>query len=151
MKTILVPIDLSDITPRVVDHAGRLARAFDAHLWLVHVAAPDPDFVGFKTGPQYVRDHRAEVLRQEHRDLHDLRDRLRADGLNAEALLIQGPTTESILEEAADLGAELIVMGSHGRSGLFKALVGSVCEQVLRDSPVPVCVIPARNTAQGAA
>ncbi|MCB0807798.1 MAG: universal stress protein [Flavobacteriales bacterium] len=149
MKTILVPIDLSDITSAVVEHAVQLGRAFDADLWLVHVAAPDPDFVGFRTGPQYVRDHRAEELRQEHRELHDLRDRLCADGVKAEALLVQGPTTSTILEEAADLGAELIVMGSHGRSGLFKALVGSVCEQVLQDSPVPLYIVPARGHEHG--
>ena len=151
MKTILVPIDLSDISARVVEHAVRLSRAFTAELWLIHVAAPDPDFVGFRTGPQYVRDHRAEVLKQEHRELHELRDKLRADGVKAEALLIQGPTTETILEEAGDLDAELIVMGSHGRSGLFKALVGSVCEQVLRESRVPVYIVPAREQAEAGA
>lgn len=151
MKTILVPIDLSDISARVVEHAVRLSRAFKAELWLIHVAAPDPDFVGFRTGPQYVRDHRAEVLKQEHRELHELRDKLRADGVKAEALLVQGPTTETILEEAGDLDAELIVMGSHGRSGLFKALVGSVCEQVLRESRVPVYIVPAREQAEGGA
>ncbi|HOP42728.1 MAG: universal stress protein [Flavobacteriales bacterium] len=146
MNTILAPVDLSELTPRVAAQAASLSRAFGAQLWLIHVAAPDPDFVGFRTGPQYVRDHRAEILKQEHRDLHDLRDLLRAEGVNAEALLVQGPTTETILQEAADLNADLIVMGSHGRSGLFKALVGSVCEQVLRESNVPVHIVPAKES-----
>ena len=72
---------------------------------------------------------------------------LRSDGLDAEALLVQGPTTATILDEARRLNADIIVMGSHGHSALYKAFVGSVCEQVLAESTIPILVVPIpRNT-----
>ncbi len=147
MKNILVPIDLSNATPQVLDVASSMAQPLGAKLWLVHVAAPDPDFVGFEAGPKYVREHRADVLRREHVELQALSKALADRGLLAEALLVQGPTAETLLDEVERLKADLIIMGSHGRSGLFKALVGSVSEQVLRDSKVPVMIVPSVDKA----
>ena len=142
MKNILVPVDFSSVGKKVINTAGTMAASMGAKLWLVHVAAPDPDFVGFKTGPTYVRDHLATVLRHEHAQLQSMAEELRAAGNDAEALLVQGPTTETLLDEAERLKADLIIMGSHGRSGLFKAFVGSVCEQVLSASRIPVLIVP---------
>jgi nucleotide-binding universal stress UspA family protein len=68
-----------------------------------------------------------------------------ATGADAEALLIQGPTTESILEQAKRIEADVIVMGSHGRGALYKAFVGSVSEQVLEQSPIPVLIVPVND------
>lgn len=143
MKNILVPIDFSAETDRVIAMAELMARATGAKLWLVHVAAPDPDFVGFDAGPTYVREQRAEVLREEHTGIQRLAERAKQRGLECDGLLVQGSTTETLLEEIDRLNAELVIMGSHGKSGLFKAFVGSVSEQVLRDSRVPVMIVPA--------
>ncbi|MCB0792827.1 MAG: universal stress protein [Flavobacteriales bacterium] len=145
MKNILAPIDLSAVSMSVIESAGLLAKALDAKLWIVHVAAPDPDFVGFSAGPRYVRTHRADILRHEHTEVQAMAERSRQQGVDAEGLLVQGPTTETILGESIHLKADLIVMGSHGHGALFKALVGSVCEQVLSGSKVPVMIIPARG------
>ena len=70
---------------------------------------------------------------------------VKEQGLQAEALLVQGPTTETLLEEVERLQIDLIVMGSHGRGGLYKAFVGSVSEQVLDKSPVPVLIVPSKE------
>jgi nucleotide-binding universal stress UspA family protein len=145
MKNILLPVDFASTEVRVNAVALELARSLGAKLWFLHVAAPDPDFVGFSTGPQYIRDHRADVLRQEHADLQQMAEKARAAGADAEALLIQGPTTESILEQAKRIQADLIVMGSHGRGALYKAFVGSVSEQVLEQSPIPVFIVPVND------
>lgn len=142
MKNILVAIDFSAETDRVIGIASNIARGVIAKLWLVHVAAPDPDFVGFDTGPRYVREQRAEVLREEHAAVQQLAQRVKDIGLECDGLLVQGSTTETLLEEIERLGADMIVMGSHGKTGLFKAFVGSVSEQVLRDSRVPVLIVP---------
>lgn len=147
MKNILVPVDLSPITPRTVQQAEVLARALGAKLWLVHVAAPDPDFVGFDAGPSYVRDHRAEELKKEHAAIQELAAVLRTKGVEAEGLLVQGPTSATIIDEVARLGADLIVMGSHGHGALYKTFMGSVSQQVLGDSSVPVMIVPARDLA----
>lgn len=145
MKSILAAVDFSDVTPRLLNLSRDLARWSGAKLWLVHAAAPDPDFVGFETGPQYIRDHRAHQLREEHAQLQAMAAEAKANGLDAEALLVQGPTAETILGEADRLGVELVLVGSHGRSALYRAFVGSVSEQVLRDSKVPVLVVPSRT------
>jgi nucleotide-binding universal stress UspA family protein len=145
MNNILVPVDFSGPSKDALTTAVFLGGKLNAKLWLVHVAAPDPDFVGFKTGPTYIREHRADILRQEHADLQAMAGEVKEQGLQAEALLVQGPTTETLLEEVERLQIDLIVMGSHGRGGLYKAFVGSVSEQVLDKSPVPVLIVPSKE------
>jgi nucleotide-binding universal stress UspA family protein len=147
MKNILVPVDFSDVTERVIEEAGSLCEALAAKLWLVHVAAPDPDFVGYDGGPQSVRDSVAQHLRDEHRDLQQKADALRASGLDAVALLVQGPTVDTILVEAKRLDADMIVMGSHGHGALYRALLGSVSEGVLHKTTCPLTIVPGRISA----
>lgn len=142
MKNILVPIDFSEVQQSLVSVASKMARAMNAKLWLIHVAAPDPDFVGFKVGPGYIREQRADMLLQEHKEIQAIANELKATSLDAEALLVQGPTTDTILELATKVSADIIVIGSHGRSAIFRAFVGSVSEQVLKESKVPVLVVP---------
>ncbi len=66
MKNILVTIDFNKNEELLIDKAFQLAESFNSKLWLMHIAAPDPDFVGYEVGPQYIRDSRAteEVLRK---------------------------------------------------------------------------------------
>ncbi len=147
MKNFLVALDLSGPSEHIIRTAAALGAPMGCKLWLVHVAAPDPDFVGYSTGPQHVREHRADVLRREHVDLQDMALALMKQGLEAEALLVQGPTTETLLELVERLTADLIIMGSHGRSGLMKAFLGSVSEQVLRTTKLPVVIVPSPEIA----
>jgi len=144
MKTILVAIDFSPITPRVIEQAARLAEAFSAALWLLHVAAPEPDFVGYQAGPETVREQVAHDLRGEHRRGQDESTRLRQRGIDATALQVQGPTTETILREAERLRADVIVVGSHGHGVVHRALLGSVSEGVLHGARCPVLILPSR-------
>jgi nucleotide-binding universal stress UspA family protein len=143
MKTILCPVDFSPVSERTVDTASALAQGLGGKLWLVHVAAPDPDFVGYSAGPQTVRDAIAAALREEQRDLEALADRARQAGVEVEPLMIQGPTVEAIVHKANDLEADVIVLGSHGHGALLRALVGSVSEGVLRKAGRPVLIVPA--------
>jgi nucleotide-binding universal stress UspA family protein len=142
MRNILVPIDFSSLSESVVDVAKTLAECFSARLWLIHVASPDPDFVGYDAGPQSVRDQVAEHLREEHQRLQSTAADLRQAGLDATALLVQGATAEKILAEAEKHAADLIVMGSHGRGAMYRTLMGSVSERVLRKAACPVTIIP---------
>jgi nucleotide-binding universal stress UspA family protein len=143
VRQILAAVDFSPISEAVVEQAAQLAEAFSAELTLVHVAAPDPDFVGFEVGPQTVRDARAHELRDEHRNLQTIAEDLRNRSLSAHAVLIQGPAVEKILAEGARVGADVIVIGSHGHGALFRVLLGSVSEGVVRAAHCPVLVVPA--------
>jgi nucleotide-binding universal stress UspA family protein len=144
LRQILAALDFSPLSDEVAEFAAGLARACDAELTLLHVAAPDPGFVGYEVGPQHVRDQRARELRGEHRRLEELGEALRARGLRARALLIQGPTVEKILAEAERRSADLIVVGAHRRGRVSKALLGSVSEALLRRAACPVAILPPR-------
>ena len=144
MKNILVAIDFSNVTQKVIEQGVLLTRAFDCKLWLIHIAAPDPDFVGYVTGPQFRRDLRAETLRDEHKKLQHQADRLRKQGINITTLLIKGETVDAIVREASKLAADLIVIGSHGHGALYKTLMGSVSEGVIRHAPCPVLIVTAK-------
>ena len=144
METILAPIDFSDVSDTVIRRAADLAKAFQAPIYLLHVAPPDPDFVGYAPGPQSVRDTVAGTIRKEHHQLQKLESKLKSEGLDVHALLVQGPVVEKILREGERLQAGIIVMGSHGHGALHKLLVGSVAEGVLRGSRCPVFIVPSR-------
>lgn len=143
MKNILVAVDFSPLTAAVVEQAAQLATAFGGALWLVHVADPDPDFVGYEAGPTTVRTQVATELRGEHRRLQDTAQALRDRGLAVTALQVQGSIAETIVSEATRLAAELIVLGSHGHGALRRALLGSVSEGVLHRATCPVLIVPA--------
>jgi nucleotide-binding universal stress UspA family protein len=146
MKTILAAIDFSPVSDAVVEHATRLAEAFGCTLWLLHVAAPDPDFVGYEPGPQSVRHSVAAGLHDTHRRLQEQSAALRERGIDCTALLIQGSTPETIVREAERLHADLIVLGSHGHSAFRRALLGSVSEHVLHHASRPLLILPAPPT-----
>jgi nucleotide-binding universal stress UspA family protein len=140
--TIPVAIDFSPVTENVLATIERMAGTFPVEVWLVHVSPPDPAFVGYETGPDVVRSQVATEHRQRHQQLHQLADRLRAHQVGATALLLQGPTVETIVADTKRLGAELIVLGSHGHGAVYNMLVGSVAEGIVRASTVPVLLVP---------
>ena len=142
MKNILVAVDFNKNDQLLIEKANELASAFDSKLWLVHIAAPEPDFVGYKVGPQYIRDSRADELKSEHKLLQKYKSDLKRNGIEAEGLLVQGATIVMILEESKKLNVDLIIAGHHHNSFIYKALTGSVSGRVVRDSKIPVLIVP---------
>jgi nucleotide-binding universal stress UspA family protein len=142
---IFVAVDLSEATEKIVREAEKIAHALSAKVYLLHVAEPEPDFVGFKVGPQTVRDSLSESFHGEHRQLQAISERLRKAGLDTTALNVRGATVETILNEALKLDADMIVVGSHGRGAMRQLLVGSVSEGILHESERPVLVVPTHN------
>jgi nucleotide-binding universal stress UspA family protein len=142
---IFVAVDLSEATEKIVREAEKIAHALSAKVYLLHVAEPEPDFVGFKVGPQTVRDSLSESFHGEHRQLQAISERLRKAGLDTTALNVRGATVETILNEALKLDADMIVVGSHGRGAMRQLLVGSVSEGILHESERPVLVVPTHS------
>ena len=140
MKTILVPIDFSDVTERVVATAHQLAKAFGSRVVLLHVAEPEPEFVGFEPGPVSVRAYVAKDFRNEHHRLDELKKTLA--GVEVLALQVQGATPEKILSEREQQQADFIVMGSHGHGALYHLFAGSVTAGVLKAATCPVVIVP---------
>ena len=139
---ILVAIDFSDSTVTLIDNAKRIAKSSDSNIWLLHVAAPEPEFVGFGVGPQTERDTVAKGLHTEHKILQQHANALRKEGVDCTALLVQGATVDTILHEAEKLSAGMIILGTHGKSAVTKFFVGSTSEGILHRTSIPVLIIP---------
>ena len=107
--------------------------------------SPPSDVIEFKVDPIAAREALAKKFHKEHREIQAIADRLRRDGLEATALLVHGPTVETILQEAEDLDVDMIVVGSHGHGAMYKLLMGSVTKEILRKSPYPVLMVPTHN------
>ena len=139
---LLVAIDFSDSSRNVLDYVTDLAIAVSGKIWLLHVAEPDPEFVGYDVDPPEMRDVIARRFHKEHQQIQDLSQEFRSKGLDCEALLIQGSTVETILRQSKKLSVDMVVVGSHGKGILRHLLVGSISEGVLKQSSVPVLVVP---------
>lgn len=142
MKNILIAADVDRGATRLIDYAAQLAAKFQSKVWLLHIAAPDPDFVSMKVSSNYERDARADQLREERKYLQDMADDLREKGVEAEALLIQGPTVETLLDKATELEADLIITGMEEHGFLYNALIGSTAVKLLKQSDIPVLAVP---------
>lgn len=142
MKNILVAIEFDNDAEPLVGKALELAKPFKAKVWLLHIAAPDPDFVGYDAGPQSVRDNLAKELRIKHIRLQDRAKDLENKGFDAEALLVQGPTVKTLIEESKKLNADLLIAGYEEHSFVYKLLIGSVSFKILKKSKVPILMVP---------
>ena len=142
---VLVVIDLSEISSYVVDEAVKFFKAAGADVWLLHVGEPEPEFVGTKIDTKEMRDIRAEEFHKEHRHLQKYAKQFEKAGLKTTALLVQGETVKTILNEAKRLSADIIMMGSHKKGALSRLLLGSTSEGVLHHSDIPVMIIPANE------
>ena len=145
---VLAALDLDRTTPDVLREARLWTRRLGAELFLIHVADPDPDFIGYGAGPESVRLAVAHKFTRAHQRMEALATELRKEGLVATtALLIQGATAETILREADRLAADVIVMGTRTRGALRSLLLGSVSKQVVAGTTRPVLLIPPRADA----
>jgi nucleotide-binding universal stress UspA family protein len=149
MKTILVPIDFSDVSGKVVETAASLAAVFGSRVILVHVAEPEPEFVGYDPGPLTVRVAVAGDIHADQRRLEALK--LKFGATEVLALHLQGSIPDEILKLAGEHAATLIVIGSHGHGALYQLFVGSVTTAVLKDAACPVLVVPSDRRLPDAA
>ncbi|HEY7956476.1 MAG TPA: universal stress protein [Polyangia bacterium] len=137
---ILVPTDFSEPSERALEVAIELARRFGARLFLFH-AYVAPSYV-FPEGLEPTTPELVEQLERTMRAELELRAvRVRTAGVTAEVGTGVGPHDQEICRRARELGADLIVMGTHGRTGIRHALLGSVAEKVVRRAPCPVLTV----------
>ena len=155
MKNILVPIDFSDATVRVLDFARELGKAFGAGIHIVHVReipAPlpmSPLGYGALGMPEMVPGPVSELVTQpmapneeERKKLDEWKTEMERAGLEATLHEPTGDVVEEILQCANAIKADAIVMGRHGHGAMYNLLVGSVTEGVLKRAPCPVVLIP---------
>jgi universal stress protein A len=149
-QKLLVPIDFSAHSVEAMRVAADLARRFDASLTLIHVYDPMisalPD--GFIMVPQPGIDKLFEALRSQLEGAR--RQALEAGAPRVETKLLEGFVAGEIVQFAERGAFDLIVMGTHGRSGMAHLVIGSIAERVVRLSPCPVLTVKKPETkAQG--
>ncbi|MFM9924896.1 universal stress protein [Variovorax sp. H27-G14] len=139
---ILVPIDGSETSMLAVSKASGLALAFGSRITLIHVIDNYP-FIG--VGADYAlgqNEYLAAATASANAALARGVAALAAEGLHSDQRVIDGHVVhEGIVDTAIAIAADLIVMGSHGRSGIEKLLLGSVTQRVLQDANMPVLVV----------
>ena len=136
---LLVPVDFSAAQEVLLAHAREWALAYDMTLTLVHAVEVEgvPDVYGLRSNPP-APDALADRTRTA---LQAPADALRDRGLDVRVEVRTGPAATEVLDAADALGADLLAIATHGRSGLDRVLMGSVAERVLRQAPCPVFTV----------
>jgi len=134
LKEILVPVDFSECTKAALRYAASFAKQFDAGLTLLHVAVPYAP--GFEVGATpYV-----ETVEDADKELKRLRDRL-AKTVQCQSVVRQGNVEDEIIAVAKEQDSDLIILATHGRTGLARLLMGSTVERVVRHAGCPLLIV----------
>jgi universal stress protein A len=140
VQHVLVPIDFSATADQALAYAIALAQQLQARLTLLHVFDLTPLTMGdAATGVPVTAVHELEIEVQQL--LQESLERVQRAGLQGESLLVQGTPTQTIIDTAGEQGVDLIIMGTHGRTGLAHVFLGSVAEHIVRQGPCPVLVV----------
>lgn len=142
MVHIILPIDFSEKTDQLTEGAVKFAKQVNGKIFLIHVAPSDLGFAIGDMGFQYFPEVEQNEIKEELLQLNTIEQRIIASGVDCEHLLKQGLAKEIILEFAKEKNADFIVMGSHGRSGIYDVFIGSLTKDLTRLSDIPVLVIP---------
>jgi nucleotide-binding universal stress UspA family protein len=134
-KTILVPLDGSPLSERAVPYAQVLARRLGARVLLVRAVLTGPSSTRHDAPPAELQEAQSELARTAMR--------FRDAGIEVDTVVPNDEGGWAVINTARDTAADLIVMSTHGRSGLTRSVYGSVADRVLRTAPAPVLLIPA--------
>ena len=137
-KILLVATDFSECAERALDYAVALAGKLDAKIRLLNVIGI-PSMAIPEVGVAVTSTLMESTVRTHHAELDKLA--VRHPSVNIETVLRTGDARDLIIDVASEVSAGLIVMGTHGRRGVRRALIGSIAESVVRTAPCPVLTI----------
>jgi len=141
IKSILYPTDFSKYSLYALEYALSFARQYGAKLYIVHVLPNYPLILGPEV--TFVNVPKLEQATSEYvqGEMKKLKEQCAAQGVECEDLVLVGTPFVQIIDAARDKKVDLIVIATHGRTGIRHALFGSVAEKVVRKSPCPVLSI----------
>jgi len=141
-NTILVPTDFSDAAELALQAALELARLWGSAVEILHVNEEAPFMDMTPSGILPIPLNRAQTIAGQKELLEETADRVRKSGIICRASATRGKPHQEIIDHAHKVGAGLIAMGTHERSGLGRVLSNHVAEKVLQRAPCPVLVVP---------
>jgi nucleotide-binding universal stress UspA family protein len=148
---LLVAIDFSELAERIIAEAEKLAKALQAKVFLLHVIPPPspvmdvppdveallpPEELFKKENPPPPFDH------PESAKLITIARQLQKSGIDTAVIVAQNDEVMAIIDESKKIGADMIMLGSHGHGALFHLIIGSVSEGVIRRATCPVIIVP---------
>ncbi|MBF2799008.1 universal stress protein [Riemerella anatipestifer] len=140
MTNIILPVDFGESTDFLLDETVKFAKT-NGKIFLIHVAPSDIGFaigdMGFQYFPEIEKTKYKEALQ-----LNELQQRIIAQDVDCEHILKQGIAKEVILDYVQEKKADYIVMGSHGRSGIYDVFVGSLTKELTKKCPSACFAIP---------
>jgi nucleotide-binding universal stress UspA family protein len=141
IKTILLPVDFSDSSGLLAEYAVTFAKPFKAKIFVLHVVSSLEDYTGLYLPHISLETVMGEVYRSAEQSLNDFCLKYFDGNIAHESALAKGDAYREILKTAGEIQADVIVMGTHGRSGLDHLLFGSTIERVLREAECPVLTV----------
>ena len=156
LKKILCPVDFSEPSRLALSAAAELAAQFDAELIVLHVAPEVPvvgpgiaNPIGQMSAGFDVESYQREIFEASQKELEGLIQNSVPAGRQARAMTSVGQAASEIVDQARELGVDLVVIATHGRTGWRHLVFGSVAEQVVRLSDPPVLTIRAPRDNEG--
>ena len=157
MKKILIALDYDPAAEKIAEKGYDLAKSMNAEIILLHVISeplyytsanysPIMGYEGFNNLDMVQLTNVDELKKAAQNFLNMSKQHLGDDSI--QTIVVEGEFEESIVGTAKEMNADIIVMGSHGRRGLDKLLLGSVTEQVLHKTDIPLFIIPTKNVEQ---
>lgn len=154
IKKVLIALDYSEATMQISKKGAELAKAFSADVVLIHVLSDPTYYASLNYSPILGFDSFSNLDIIQTSTIEDVK-KAAVDFLNrfkkhfepraVDTIVSEGDFADEILRHAHEVGADVIVMGTHSRSGIDKIFMGSVAEKVLHKSETPVYIIPIRN------
>jgi universal stress protein A len=145
IKTILCPIDFSEISANALEYAVFLASHHHAELLILHVVEQLHEFEHYQILVLTPQELAEEMEKQAHEKLTKLTEQIKKT-VKVETVVRHGKPFVEIIKEAKEKDMDLIVMASHGRTGVSHMLMGSVAEKVVRKANCPVLIVRNKNT-----
>ena len=145
MKTIVAAVDFSNATPGVLEAAVKITRAFGSSLHLLHVLEPEPSYTAYGFTPdEFPAIHlfQEEARKRATARLQEVLANVSGDAPGATVHLAEGSPLHALVDYTHKVGADLVILGSHGHGAVAALLLGSVAEGMVRKAVVPTLVIP---------
>jgi nucleotide-binding universal stress UspA family protein len=144
-KKILVPLDGSPLAECVIPHIEAIAKPCGSQVELISVVEPVdiPTRGQIAVSDDDLKKINNEAKKETHKYLDSISERLNRSGIKASPVILMGKPADSLIEYATNNNVDLLIMATHGRSGLTKFFWGSIAEKVLRSICVPVLLVKA--------
>jgi len=141
LKTLLVPVDFSSFSDKALEYAVAFADQFRAKIVLLHVVEPMVYPENYMTIPAVTDDINSSLMQAADQKLTEQRQRIEKDHVEVKVMTRLGRPYMEITDAAKELGVDLIILATHGHTGLKHVLLGSTAERVVRHAPCPVLTV----------